>query len=191
MLTDLLEQMGFVPPGADEKRPRVAVSACLLGRKVRYDGTDKLNPAICHRLGELLTLEGFCPEVAIGLPVPRPPIQVVEVAGDQRVLGVADPHQDVTAALKQYANALPEALDGFILKARSPSCGPGNTPLHDQAGQVTGLTDGAFAARLRQRFAGLPFCSEDDLESDENQAAFVIAVYRHYRRHYHRRPSRG
>lgn len=182
MLTDLLAQMGFVPPDAHEKRPRVGVSACLLGRKVRYDGTDKLNPVICHILGEWLTLEGFCPEVATGLPVPRPPIQVVQVAGDQRVRGVADPHQDFTDALRQYADTLPEALDGFIFKARSPSCGPGNTPLHDQAGRVTGLTAGAFAARLRQRFADLPFCSEEDLESDENRAAFVIAVYRHYRR---------
>lgn len=182
MLTDLLAQMGFVPPNAGEKRPTVGVSACLLGRKVRYDGTDKRHPAICDSLGGLLNLQEFCPEVAIGLPVPRPPIQVVQVAGDQRVRGVADPHQDVTAALRQYADTLPEALDGFILKARSPSCGPGNTPLHDQAGQVMGLTDGAFAARLKQRFAGLPFCCEEDLDSDESRAAFVIAVYRRHRR---------
>ncbi len=181
MLTDLLAQMGYVSPNAGEKRPTVGVSACLLGHKVRYDGTDKRHTAICDSLGGLLDLQGFCPEVAIGLPVPRPPIQVVEVAGSQRVRGVAAPHQDVTAALRQYADTLPETLDGFILKARSPSCGPGNTPLHDPTGQVTGLTDGAFAARLRRRFAGLPLCCEEDLESDESRAAFVIAVYRHHR----------
>ena len=88
MLTDLLEKMGFTLPQHDWQKPVVGVSACLLGQKVRYDGDHKHNAILVHQLGPLLRFRDTCPEVAIGLPVPRPPIQVVQVDAILRALGV-------------------------------------------------------------------------------------------------------
>ncbi|ASK35581.1 hypothetical protein CEK62_14940 [Alcanivorax sp. N3-2A] len=181
MLPDLLRELGVTLPLEPAHRPVVGVSACLLGRRVRYDGDHKYDPRVGETLAGLVRLREFCPEVAIGLPVPRPPIRVVDLDGRQRVRDVAAPGHDFTAALSGCADHLEETLDGFILKARSPSCGLGDTPVHDAAGVPHGVTDGAFAARLRERFAGLPMCSETGLVDPQVLAAFVTAVFRHWR----------
>ena len=60
---------------------RIAVSACLLGHKVRYDGGDKKNSILRSRLAKVAQLLPVCPEVEIGMGVPRPPIHVVEING--------------------------------------------------------------------------------------------------------------
>lgn len=181
MLTEILTAMGF-PAGA-RPPPRVGVSACLLGRPVRYDGEHKYDALVGGPLAKLLQLVEACPEVGIGLPVPRPPIQVVRLASAERVRGVQAPEQDFTDALSGYAERIDRDLDGFILKSRSPSCGLGSTPLHDAQDERIGTTSGAFAARLRQRLALLPMCNDEDLSTSDGAAAFVLEVfcYRHWK----------
>lgn len=185
MLTEILQRMGFHP---DKDKPRVGVSACLLGRPVRYNGERKYNAWISDELPALFQLVETCPEVGIGLPVPRPPIQVVRVVGSHRVRGVHAPEQDFTDALSGYADGIATGLDGFIVKARSPSCGFGTAPLHDPRGNEIGTSDGAFTARLRERFASLPMCDEEALASEAGRLAFVLAVFRY--RH-EQAPTRG
>jgi len=177
MLTELLTDLRLLRDG---RRPRVGVSACLLGRPVRYDGDHKYTSRVASVLAGVFEIAEACPEVGIGLPIPRQPIQVVRVAGEDRVRGVDRPDRDFTAALAGYTETLDAPPRGFILKARSPSCGLGDTPRHDTAGREIGLTDGAFAAALRRRFPTLPLCSEADLDDEWATAAFAVAVYCHW-----------
>ena len=156
MLTDLLEKMGFTLPQHEWQKPVVGVSACLLGQKVRYDGDHKHSAILVHQLGPLLRFRDTCPEVAIGLPVPRPPIQVVQLDDQLRVRGVDDPQQDVTEALENVAAGMNEPLSGFVLKARSPSCGHLSTPVHNASGQQIGMASGAFARKLHELFPRIP-----------------------------------
>lgn len=149
------------------------MSACLLGEPVRYDGEHKRNGLVADVLPRWLRMQPLCPETAIGLPTPRPPVQVVMVKDSKRVRGVSDPTQDVTDALHQYADSLNINASGFLLKARSPSCGPGNTPLWREGEQI-GFTDGAFAAAIAQRFPWLPVVSEDQLGSPTEIELFVL-----------------
>ena len=121
----------------------------------------------------------MCPEVAIGLPVPRPPILVVTLDGEQRVRGVARPDQDHTDALGAQARNIDTPLDGFVFKARSPSCGLGTTPVHGPHGGVLGLGDGAFAAALAARFPALPLCNESDLQDPSFLTAFAVRLFCH------------
>jgi hypothetical protein len=72
MLPDLLRQMGFETAPPARHRPRLGVSACLLGHPVRYDGGHRHEPLLHRELGPLVRFVEVCPEVAIGLPVPRP-----------------------------------------------------------------------------------------------------------------------
>lgn len=179
-----LEQLSLNTP---HDKPVVGVSACLLGRPVRYDGEHKHEPLVTDQLAKQLTLTEFCPEVGIGMSVPRPPIQVMQIDNALRVVGVDAPHSDVTDALHQYAQGAPDNLDGFILKARSPSCGVGTTPIIDPRGDETGKTSGAFAHALRQRFPCAPMADESTLQSDAQIAQFLLQIY--FYRHWRQAPS--
>ena len=98
--------------------PRVGVSSCLLGEEVRFNGGHKRYRFLTDELGPYVDWVPYCPEVSIGLGTPREPIRLT--AGGRLVnrSGTAD-HTGSMEALP-----LPDAdLDGYVFKAKSPSCG--------------------------------------------------------------------
>lgn len=137
----------------------LAVSACLLGEACRYDGAAKP----CARVAALGARHGIvpvCPERAGGLPVPRPPAEIV----GRDPLRVADAAgRDVTAAFQEGARrcrdeALAAGCAGAVLKARSPSCGAGT--VYDGTFSGT-LAPGWGVAAALFRDAGLTVADED------------------------------
>ncbi len=160
-------------------RPRVAVSACLAGEPVRYDGTDRAHPAVRGVLARLFELVPVCPEAGAGLGVPRPPVELVGPPHAPRALGVADRSLDVTEALRAWSEATAARLEvaGHVLKARSPSCGLARVPIRrsPRAGLRPAGT-GLYAAALRRRHRWLPVVEETALETAEGLGAFVEAV---------------
>ena len=113
---------------------KLLVSACLLGEPVRYDGNSKSVLSEEHKawldsLKSEKKLVVVCPEVAGGLPTPRP---AAEIQDDGRVINIHQ--QEVTAEFNAGANqalrlCLEHNIGVALLKARSPSCG--NTIIHD------------------------------------------------------------
>ena len=81
---------------------RVATSSCLLGEEVRFNGGHKHNDYLTKTLARYFELIPFCPEVAIGLGVPRSRIRLVSYGGQVRALGVADPSLDFSGDLLEY-----------------------------------------------------------------------------------------
>ena len=163
--------------------PRIAVSACLLGEAVRYDGTDKRDGSICGELADQYELVPVCPEVGAGLGVPRPPVHLTGEREAPRALGVEDDSLDVTAPLQAYIDTLLDELDGVdgaILKARSPSCGLA-VPVRDAGGRPhPGM--GLFARALAARRPDLPLADEADLADPERRQVFLARVQAHARR---------
>jgi len=163
----------FHHPETAASKPLVACSACLLGEPVRYDGGHKEQAGIGRWLASWLQLQAICPEVGIGLPVPRPTLKVVDEGDTQRVIQTDDPAVDVTDALLDYADSYLRNLGRFwplsawILKARSPSCGRGSTPINPDSTEER-LGDGIFASRVRLWAPWLSLYEEEQLE---NQAA--------------------
>jgi uncharacterized protein YbbK (DUF523 family) len=113
---------------------RVLVSACLLGHAVRYNGTDKKSDDdVLARWTAEGRVVAVCPEVAGGLPVPRPPAEIQGGPGGLAVLAgtarvVANTGQDVTAEFVHGAEAALEkarehGIRVAVLKEGSPSCG--------------------------------------------------------------------
>lgn len=122
-----------------------------------------------------------CPELDIGLGVPRPTIDLHVVDGEQRLL-MPSTGRDLTADMQRYAARKVDELRsldlaGYILKSKSPSCGLGSTKIHDQTGEVLHRAgNGAFAAVLRERFPELPVAEETTLAGSEQLRQFVAAV---------------
>ncbi len=159
----------------EAERPKIAVSACLTGEPVRYDGGHRCHRLVVESLARHFRLVPFCPEVAIGLGVPRPTIELVREARGVRARGVADPGRDVTDALAAFARAFvrdhPD-LAGVVFKARSPSCGLG-TPCRP-GGRAVGI----FAAVVAGLRPDLPLIEEEALDDPRRREAFLEAVRR-------------
>jgi len=160
---------------------RLGVSACLLGQEVRYDGGHKRSQTLLHHLVDQYELLPICPEVAAGLGVPRPPVQLVLRDGEIRALGVADERLDVTRPLIEYGQQLLAeqlGLCGYIFKSRSPSCGLGSTPIRGEDGRIT-HGHGLFARQLIAALPLLPVIDEEQLEHEQLRHNFMrqIAAY--------------
>jgi len=158
----------------------VAVSACLLGRKVRYDGKDKRHLRLVELLqAASLSAVEICPEVAIGLGVPRAPLALMIGAEGVRVKGLEDRERDVTDPLARYAMQVATReprLCGMICKSRSPSCGLA-VALRDPTGRVLPRkVQGRFVHGLLNRLPGLPVIEEKVLDDEDGWRAFVSAV---------------
>jgi uncharacterized protein YbbK (DUF523 family) len=108
------------------KKIPIGISSCLLGEQVRFDGGHKRDAYIVGTLSEYFEFHPFCPEVAIGLGIPRPTIHLVKIGNNIRCVGIKDPALDVTDRLRDIADQQKNThagLCGYILKKDSPSCG--------------------------------------------------------------------
>lgn len=151
----------------DNRRPPILVSACLLGRRCRFDGRDKLDPQLAAMLGGRPTL-AVCPEELGGLGTPRRACQLAGGLGDEvldRAARVIDSngHDRSEAFVAGAETALREGLkagvSAAILKDHSPSCGTGS--VWREGALVPGR--GVFAALLERH--GITAVSETAAQS--------------------------
>jgi uncharacterized protein YbbK (DUF523 family) len=166
-------------------KPRVGISSCLLGYEVRHDGGHKRDSFLVDALSPVVEWVSVCPEIEIGLGTPRPTIDLQQTPGGIRLV-MPEIGRDLTEEMRAYAERRIDALraiglSGYVLKARSPSCGISNTKVYDEAGVLmhhegTGL----FAAVLRERMAGLPVEQETTLTDRARLEDFLRRV-REYR----------
>ena len=163
-----------------DERVLIGISSCLLGNEVRYDGGHSRSDTIIESIGELFELIAFCPEVAIGLSIPRPPINLVSVSGGIHVRGVDDPSHDVTDALSNYALSITQQLNvvsGYIFKSRSPSCGRDDVNVYDsETRQVVGISAGQFAKTITKQYPQLPVEDELGLSDKKTRDDFIRRV---------------
>ncbi len=175
----------MVTPEDPAKIP-IGISACLQGDAVRYNGGHKYNAYCMEALGRYFEYRAFCPEVAIGLGVPREPIRLVGDASAVRAVGVQNPELDVTQPLRAYAETVLPAVAGFcgyIFMKDSPSCGLYSAKLYSAKGAPTGKRAGLFADRLREFLPCLPMEESGRLEDPRLRENFVarVFVYRRWR----------
>jgi len=166
-----------------ETRPRVGVSLCLLGERVRHDGGHKLHAVVAAGLGCDVEWLPVCPEVEIGLGTPREPIRLERGRGRQlRLVGI-ETRTDLTRRMRRYAarrvRALPvDTLDGYVFKRGSPSCGLQDVPVVDSARlpEGSGRGRGLFAKAVVQAAPDLPVIDEAGLDDPHRRRQFVERV---------------
>lgn len=165
-------------------RIRIGISSCLVGQRVRYDGGHKHNAYITDTLGQHFDFVPFCPEVAIGLGVPRPPIRLVRMRTSVRARGVSDPSVDVTDRLESHARRVAPKiarLSGYILKQGSPSCGMERVKVYGAKGAPAAQGSGVFARTLMELFPELPFEEEGRLMDPVLRDNFIERVFVYHR----------
>lgn len=160
-------------------RPRVAISACLMGEEVRYNGGHKRHRWVTDVLSEFVDLRPLCPEFEIGMGVPREPIRLVNHDGAVHA-ETQDGRNDYTAALAELADdyrAEAAQWDGIILMQGSPSCGLFRVKLYNEQGFPADSTSGIFAGRLREQAPLLPMEEAGRLNDSHLRENFLTRVF--------------
>lgn len=162
----------------------LGISSCLLGNKVRHDGGHKRNVYVLSTLTEYFTFRPYCPEMAIGLGVPRPTIRLTRSTDGTRLTGSDDPTLDLTDNMTAWSESAIEGmqdLSGFILKNNSPSCGMERVRVYDGNGAPSRDGSGLFAAVLMRSMPWLPVEEEGRLNDPMLRENFIERVFVYYR----------
>jgi uncharacterized protein YbgA (DUF1722 family)/uncharacterized protein YbbK (DUF523 family) len=161
-------------------RIKIGVSACLLGREVRFDGGHKRSPFVTDELANHFEFVAYCPEVAIGMGTPREPIRLVGDIHSPQAVGVKNRELNVTQPLRAYAKKTAadiNDLSGFILKKDSPSCGMERVKVYNSKGMAERLGTGLFAREIMEAHPLLPVEEEGRLNDAQLRDNFVTRVY--------------
>lgn len=161
-------------------RPRLVISRCLELDACRYNAVVIRTPLV-RRLEAAVDLVPVCPEVEVGLGVPRDPIRLVSHGGDVRLVQPSTA-RDLTAEMEEFAVcflAVVGDVDGFLLKARSPSCGPEDVSLYrgPYAEETVGRRAGVFAAAVRARFPDAVIEHEASLSDPRVLHRFLAGLF--------------
>lgn len=162
-------------------RPRLGISTCLLGENVRYDGGHRHEPFLTETFGRFVEWVPVCPEVEVGLGVPREPIRLLGNRARPR-LATVNTHRDLTAKMLRWARRRlrdleNENLAGFVLKSRSPSCGTERVKVFDENGTSRRVGTGIWARALMEHFPLLPIEDETHLRKPEIRENFIERVF--------------
>jgi uncharacterized protein YbbK (DUF523 family) len=161
-------------------RPTVVISRCIDFDTCRYNG-QVIRASLREELEPFVDFRPICPELEIGLGVPRDPVRLVRQ--DDRVHMVQPATgRDLTGAMssfsKRFLGSL-ETVDGFILKSRSPSCAIGNSKIF-HSGREDATHDsgpGLFTARVLERFPDAAIEDEDRLRDPRVRDHFLTKLF--------------
>jgi uncharacterized protein YbgA (DUF1722 family)/uncharacterized protein YbbK (DUF523 family) len=136
-------------------RPVLVLSKCLELDACRYNGQLIRAPVVVSLL-PFVDLLPTCPEVEIGLGIPRDPMRLVSIQGAQRLVQPST-GRDITAEMQEFSDRFLGSLaevDGFLLKSRSPSCGIKDTKIYSGEGgtQPSDRGPGMFGGAVIERF---------------------------------------
>ncbi|MHB8535614.1 MAG: YbgA family protein [Sulfuricaulis sp.] len=167
------------------RRIRLGISSCLLGEKVRFDGNHKHDSYLTGTLGRVFEWVPVCPEVAIGLGIPRLPIRLAGARAAPRAVGVGDPRVDVTDRLADFGRRQARRLDdisGYVFKSRSPSCGLERVKIYQRGRAPASRGRGIYAAAFLAAQPWLPAEEEGRLGDPRLRENFIerVFVYRRW-----------
>ena len=160
--------------------PRVVVSRCLEFDACRYNGA-MIPCRVVRLLTPFVEFVPVCPECEIGLGVPRKPIRVVRREGRLFLLQ-SETERDLSSAMRDFTGSFLDSLtdvDGFILKSRSPSCGPSEVRIYPGLGKVGAIDMGSgfFAGAVLERFGHLPVETDGRLRNYRIREHFLTRLF--------------
>ena len=163
------------------KRIKIGISACLMGQKVRYDG-GSFQPKLIHSvLPDYMDFVPFCPEVEIGMSVPRETVRLVTTETGIK-LKAPKSGTDYTNQMNAYSiektNALSKLeISGYILKKGSPTCGMERVRVYNSRGIPEKSGNGLFASQLKKAFPNIPIEEDGRLNDIHLREHWIERVF--------------
>ncbi len=161
-------------------KPRIVFSACLGFEHCRYNG-EIIHDEFCEKLKSWVEPVPVCPEMAIGLGVPREPIRIIYHNDEQQLIQPAT-GKNLSAAMRQFSGQFLNelgAVDGFVLKSRSPSCGTRDVKSYNEDGNLRPSIQrrGFFAAAVMEKFPLQPVEDEGRLKNFLIRESFLTRIF--------------
>jgi len=168
-------------PSTPSIKPKIGISACLLGENVRFNGGHKQSQLCSEVLAEYFDFVPLCPEVAIGLGIPRETIRLVGDAEQPQAVGTVHRELNVTAPLDAYGRKMAAEhtdLCGYIFMQKSPSCGLERVKVYRENGApVEGGGRGIYAQAFCARHPNLPVEEDGRLNDPVLRENFLTRVF--------------
>lgn len=159
----------------------IGISACLLGGAVRFDGGHKRLTFAVEQLGEYVQFSSICPEMAIGLPSPRPALRLIKQQQQIRLCNSNDSSIDLTEPMQHFSRQQVAELGnlcGYIVCSKSPSCGMERVRVYSENGDGARKSGvGLFTAELMRQMPWLPVEEDGRLQDAALRENFVERVY--------------
>jgi len=156
----------------------LGISACLLGEQVRFDGGHKRLAFAVNELAPFVRFEPVCPEMAIGLPTPRPALRLVKQSDEAIHLCFSkEGGKEMTDQMRDWSAERVKSLHhlcGYILCAKSPSCGMERVRVYEPEtnnNRKAGM--GLFAEKLKAEMPWLPMEEDGRLHDPVLRENFV------------------
>lgn len=181
----------------DEVPIRIGVSTCLLGQEVRHDGGHSRDRFVTDVLSQWVDFVPTCPEVEVGMGIPRPTLRLIDEGDGVRVIARepgTDHTQDMTDFTRKRVSFLDEAgIDGYVLKKNSPSCGMERVRVYRGKGLHHKRGRGLFAEGLMERLPGLPVEEDGRLNDPILRETFIERVFsrNRWRKFLASKPTKG
>jgi uncharacterized protein YbgA (DUF1722 family)/uncharacterized protein YbbK (DUF523 family) len=169
----------------DHRPIRIGISSCLLGEQVRFDGGHKRDNFLVKVFGPYVEWVPVCPEVEIGLGVPRETIRLERKSGLIHLVAPKS-RTDHTKTMQAWSRRrlkglAREDLSGYVLKSKSPSCGMERVPVYDENGVPEKKGRGLFAEALLGQLGNLPVEEEGRLNDAVLRENFIERVFAYHR----------
>ena len=162
------------------EKPILVVSKCLGFDSCRFNG-QTIPSSFVEELKDHVEYITTCPEVEIGMGTPRDPVKIVELNG-KKLLLQPETKRDFTAMMVKFGERFVEDLgevDGFILKASSPSCGLYNTKIYNsiEKGSSFSMGSGFFGEAIKESYPYLPLEDEGRLNNFSLREHFLTRIF--------------
>ena len=168
-----------------QPKPKLGISACLLGEKVRFDGGHKREQFLTELFGKFVEWIAICPEVEVGMGVPRETVRLVGTLTNPKMIAEKS-GKDWTEAMHRFAmkrlrDIAEQDLSGYVFKKNSPSCGMERVKVYNFKGMAERHGRGLFAAALISRWPLLPVEEEGRLNDLKLRENFIERVFAYHR----------
>ena len=168
----------------NEVKPNVFVSACLEYDSCRFDGT-MISDDYVKRMKDVVNVIRVCPELMIGLGAPREAVRLVQRKGEDQKLLSSVHGYDYTDKMNDFVSGYIDKLkqkqvDGFLLKAKSPTCGVGDVKVYQDIGKAmmaSAREDGIYGAAIKAHFPHHPIETERRISNYQIRENFFIHVF--------------
>ncbi|WP_031482685.1 YbgA family protein [Maridesulfovibrio frigidus] len=160
---------------------KLGIAKCLLGHKVRYDGSQKLDRFLRDTLGRYVEWVPVCPEVETGMPIPREAVRLVGEIDSPRLVGRKS-GEDWTDRMQKWGAMRLQQLEeqgtcGYVFKYGSPSSGMARVKVYSENGMPRLEGSGLWARMVMDRFPQLPFEDDGRLHDPRLRENFISRVF--------------